>query len=253
MGVSVTRRSRDVEQPRGGFLNPKDMVVTQLPCAKELENENVSPALIGLAVDYLTRYMTTRNAESAFQISLLGAEKGGYISQARNYLSRVRGLDKESVIATLRLSGYDDIYRAGIKSYKPVEGINPDDATVRNIIEMVNRSLNFWQIYGPVTLDGFTFEEDGYTDVVSAGDGDYLTTDTLWEFKVSKEAIPRICYTLQLLMYWIMGVHSGKKEFYDIKNVGIYNPRLNWVYTYELSKLDPCVIADIEKNVICYK
>ena len=91
-------------------MNPKDMVVTQLPCAKELENENVSPALIGLAVDYLTRYMTTRNAESAFQISLLGAEKGGYISQARNYLSRVRGLDKESVIATLRLSGYDDIY-----------------------------------------------------------------------------------------------------------------------------------------------
>ena len=99
MGVTVTRRCREVEQPRGGFLNPRDMVVTQLPCTKELENENVSPALIGLAVDYLTRYMTTRNAESAFQISLLGAKKGGYTSRALDYLSHLRGLDKESIIA----------------------------------------------------------------------------------------------------------------------------------------------------------
>ena len=50
----------------------------------------------------------------------------------------------------------------------------------------------------------FTFE-GGYTNIVSSGDGDYLTEDTLWDFKVSKEE-PKSKYTLQLLMYYIMGV-----------------------------------------------
>ena len=39
---------------------------------------------------------------------------------------------------------------------------------------MVKRSLAFWKEYGPITKDGFTFE-GGYTDIVSSGDGDYLT------------------------------------------------------------------------------
>ena len=57
----------------------------------------------------------------------------------------------------------------------------------------------------------FTFEPTGYTKIVNAGDGDFLTKDTLWDFKVSKSKIDRK-QTLQILMYWIMGKHSGKKN-----------------------------------------
>ena len=71
--------------------------------------------------------------------------------------------------------------------------------------------------------DGFTFE-GGYTDIVSSGDGDYLTEDTLWDFKVSKEE-PKSKYTLQLLMYYIMGCHSIHPEFQKIEKLGIFNPR----------------------------
>lgn len=111
----------------------------------------------------------------------------------------------------------------GVIGYKPVEEIKPDSDTIENIVIMVKRSLTFWKEYGPITKDGFTFE-GGYTDIVSSGDGDYLTEDTLWDFKVSKEE-PKSKYTLQLLMYYIMGGHSIHPEFQKIEKLGIFNPR----------------------------
>ena len=72
---------------------------------------------------------------------------------------------------------------------------------------MIQRSIEFFKIYVPIKQDGFSFEPvngnkddydkmiktntgtyGGYTATVSAGDGDFLTTDTLWDFKVSKSA-----------------------------------------------------------------
>lgn len=100
-------------------------------------------------------------------------------------------------------------------------------------------------------VDGFTFETAGYTDVVDSGDGDFLTRDTLWDFKVlSKNPSPK--YTLQIIMYWIMGQHSGKDIFKGISRVGIFNPRLNVVYTIDVTDIGNDVIKQIEDNVICY-
>ena len=135
---------------------------------------------------------------------------------------------------------------------KGPEETTPDNITIKNIRAMVNRSLEFWKIYGPVTIDGFTFETDGYTDVVNSGDGDYLTIDTLWDFKVSKSK-PTNKNTLQLLMYFIMGKHSGKDEFKNIKKLGIFNPRLNTVYLLDTSVIPIEIIKEVENEVICYK
>ena len=83
--------------------------------------------------------------------------------------------------------------------FKPVSEITPDTNTITNIITMIKRTLSFWEQYGPIIKDGFTFE-GGYTPIISAGDGDYLTKDTLWDLKVLKEEIkPK--YTLQLLIF----------------------------------------------------
>lgn len=117
-------------------------------------------------------------------------------------------------------------------------------------LRLVNRSLLFLKKYGPVVKHGFTFE-GGYTKTVSYGDGVFLTKDTLWDFKVSKNE-PTSKRTLQILMYFIMGKHSIHKEFKTIKYVGIYNPRLNTVYRYEVSKIAPETIKYIEKNIIGY-
>ena len=134
---------------------------------------------------------------------------------------------------------------------KTAKEINPNEATIENIRTMVKRSINFFDEYGPITVDGFTFEPNGYTETVSAGDGDFLTADTLWDFKVTKSK-PTNKHTLQLLMYWIMGQHSGKPEYKNLTKLGIFNPRLNTVYLLDMGNVSAKTIADVEKNVICY-
>ncbi len=133
---------------------------------------------------------------------------------------------------------------------KPVSKINPDGNTIENIIIMVNRSVNFWHIYGPILLDGFTFE-GGYSPIVTAGDGDFLTEDTLWDFKVLKNS-PNSKYTLQLLMYYIMGKHSIHKEFASIEYLGIFNPRKNIVYRYPVKDISKKTIEIVSHDVIGY-
>ena len=71
------------------------------------------------------------------------------------------------------------------------------------------------------------------------------------DFKVTKSK-PTNKHTLQLLMYWIMGQHSGKPEYKNLTNLGIFNPRLNTVYLLDMGNVSAKTIADVEKNVICY-
>lgn len=115
---------------------------------------------------------------------------------------------------------------------------------------MVERSLHFLEVYGPKLLDGFTFE-GVYTDTVSKGAGDLTTVDTLWDFKVSKRKVQKE-HTLQLLMYWRMGLYSVHPEFQSIKYLGIYNPRLNQVYRIAVTDISEDVIREVEEKVIGY-
>ena len=115
---------------------------------------------------------------------------------------------------------------------------------------MVKRSILFFNRYGPITKDGFTFE-GGYTKIIDSGDGDFLTSDTLWDFKVSKNK-PTSLHTLQLLIYYIMGTHSIHSEFNSIKKLGIFNPRTNCVYLQNISSIPQLIIDEVSINVIGY-
>ena len=261
---SVTKRISMVKQPYGGYLNKKQFDVTAIDDGKILnEVENIHASLIGLVVDYLTRFMMGTSVEEAFKISLQGAlcldlflnnangKKGLALRNAKKLLKGIKGLDDESISNACKLVGYDVCFRAGVMGYKPVEEINPDSDTIENIVIMVKRSLAFWKEYGPIMKDGFTFE-GGYTDIVSSGDGDYLTKDTLWDFKVSKEE-PKSKYTLQLLMYYIMGCHSKHPEFKKIEKLGIFNPRKNKVYIANISSISSEIFEKVSREVFGYK
>ena len=81
--TSVTQRISLVKQPRGGFLPVKLFSEEKLSDGKELfSQENVSPNLVGLCVDYLSRFMIGSDKEQAFEISLLGASLAGATSMA---------------------------------------------------------------------------------------------------------------------------------------------------------------------------
>lgn len=189
-------------------------------------------------------------AVDAFAISMLGAQCIEEGSTASSLMSGVKGLDDRSIVNAVKLTGFDVCYRSSPAGYRSVKDINPDEPTIQNVRTMVERALHFFDVYGPKTLDGFTFG-GGYTDTVSAGDGDFMTANTLWDFKVSKYR-PSKEHTLQLLMYWRMGLHSVHAEFQSIKYLGVYNPRLNKVYRIKVDAIPDDVINEVEKDVIGY-
>ena len=199
--------------------------------------------------------MNAKIAETEFQVR-------GSINKANELLKHITGNNDESIINACDLVGYDVYYRnamwvltSSYSEYK--ERKIPDKQTINNIKILINRSLKFFEEFGPITTDGFTFESSdnklgGYTETIDTGDGDFLTKDTLWDFKVSKNKLNKN-QTLQLAIYYIMGKHSKKEIFNNITKVGIFNPRLNIIYLLDMNNVSKTIINAIEKNVICYK
>lgn len=249
--ASVTQRIKSIKQPHGGYLPMKSFSKEVLDDGILLnDEENIHASLIGIAVDYLTRFMLGDSVEKAFHISSLGAKQIGMQYKATTLKAQISGLDNNSIIAACKLAGFDVCYRSSICGYKPIEDISPDLPTIENIRTMVNRSLSFWKKYGPVVHSEPTFE-GGYSAMVDTGDGDFVTKDTLWDLKVSKTA-PTSKHSLQILMYYVMGIHSIHSYFKDITKLGFFNPRLNTVYICSVSTISMETIQEIEYNVICY-
>jgi hypothetical protein len=240
--------------------------------------ENIPPANVGLAVDYLTRMANGTDPSHAFRISMNGAVR---ISKALNGEAVVnaalqsthgyrqlpiedplvrafstlesltsRHIDNKAVKAACLLVSYDVGLRAGPAKWRPDARTDPDEETVSHISIMVKRSMAFFREYGPVTLDGMTFE-GGYSEFCSSGDGDFLTADTLWDFKVLRDS-PNKKHTLQLLMYYLMGRRSVHEGFQTITHLGLFNPRRNAVYRIPVASIPPEVIHEVSRNVIRY-
>lgn len=280
--ASVTQRIKEITQPKGGYLSISKFKQFEFEDDELLEeNENLHPSIIGLAVDYLSRFMINKNKEKSFDISLIGIEcaknfykfacksnhqnlqiikiKFNFLSQIDNIrielLNDINGLDDKSIIAACKLVSYDVWYRnleAALKTDSQTYSKIANQSTINNIKIMVNRFLNFNKSYGPIIADGFNFKPSGYTDIIGAGDGDFLTYNTLWDLKVIKSK-PTIDYTLQILIYWIMGKHSTNPLFNQIDHIGIFNPRLNTMYRISTSIIKKEIIKEIEQKVIGYK
>ena len=260
---SVTGRIKQVTQPRGGYLKPKDFEAVSFDDGLTLHtSENLHPVMIGLVVDGLTRVMTGTSARQAFDIAFKGATVAenaygveGALETARKLLSngRIKGLDAASIINACKVATFDVWYRNPMAArYSPgVDDTLPDPNTIENIRLMVERTLRFWGEYGPVVMDGFTFAPYGYTETVDTGDGDYLTSNGLWDMKVSK-AKPTSKHTLQLLMYWRMGLKSGQDVFQSIETIGVFNPRLNMAWVLDVKSIPDSVIETVERDVIGY-
>ncbi len=225
VGYSVTGRVKSVKQPWGGYIRPKQFSVTTIGEGQEglSPYESVHASLMGMAVDYLTRFMLGAKAEDAFTISMKGALIIRESRKAEKLLAKIRGLDDESITCAIKLAGYDVCYRSSPLAYKSVDWILVDKSTI----------------------------EGGYTDIVQAGDGDFITEDTLWDFKVTSASITTR-HNLQLLMYWRMGLRSVHPEFEKIEYLGIYNPRLNRVYRLFVKDVPEEVIHTVERDIIGY-
>lgn len=233
-------------------MPPKEFKTTQLvdfECTKNILSAHKS--IQGLAVDYLTRFMSGYPKEEAFKISLFGADAVFEINEAKELLGEIKGLDRQSIISTCKLVCYDVAYRVGPTAYSPVLRSEIEEELISNIRVLVKRALSFFEKYGPIIKCGFTFE-GGYTDVVTSGDGDFLTSDTLWDFKVSQAPLSSK-QTLQLLMYYILGYNSNHKEFQNkIKKLGVFNPLLNVVYELNISEISDETFHTVSRYALGY-
>lgn len=278
--VPVTRRINSIKQPHGGYLPARSLHTEAFDDGKVLGGESVRPSVMGTAVDTLSRATREENSlEEAFDISLKGARLGGFTNSASDLIDVIRTsgdvLSDDSIRAGLALVKYDSIYRAGIvPPDNPVEeyqlGTVPA-TTIANARTMVQRTTDFFDRQGGVTVDGFHFIDvenlhktesvaySGYSDIVSKGDGDVLTPNGLWDIKVSVRK-PNSQHTLQLVMYYLMGLRSHDAygnplydgAFHNVEKLGVFNPRLNTAYTANVSELDKDMLKVVELEVIGY-
>lgn len=200
-----------------------------------------------MAVDYLSRYVRTGDIEKAFDISLKGIvmcrDEGG-MEIGWQLLSRIDGLSDESIDAALRLTGFDVCYRSDPAQYRPVQDIDVDQASIANVRTMVERVSNFVDWFGPV-ID----EEPIFSAGIVYGDGDMVTANGIWDLKVLKDK-PKPKHTLQILMYWRMGLCSKPIAYGRVRRIGIFNPRSNEVWFANCDEIDPDMIKVVERDVI---
>ncbi|MCK8624846.1 hypothetical protein [Apilactobacillus xinyiensis] len=253
--ASVTQLARTYKQPYGGYLPVRTFTKKQFDDGIELStNENILPQLVGLAVDYLTRLCQNQSFETAFSVSLRGIDNYKAITHQSvdSSMMEINGLDDKSIINACRLASFDVWYRnlAAARTFKDPALIQPNAETINNIKTMVTRTLTFFDNYEPIVENGFTMP-GGYTATVDSGDGDYLTTHTLVDLKVSKQNI-NSKYTLQLAMYYLMGMHSINPNFENIETLAIFNPRLNKLYSRTIADIEHDVLTSIASDVIVY-
>lgn len=251
---TVSDRLKTVKQPEGGFLNPALMTLTVLGEGAEVLNrgEAINPDLAETAVYYLWMFMLGRPADRAFNTCVYAALLEDKDDIAFELISGIKKLDRESVVNAVNVCGFDVCYKAEVP-YSEVDMMTPDDATIDNIIMMVKRALAFSDeqgiaSIGPVGFDG------GYSATVRNGFGDFVSVDTIWNFRTSW-SMPDERDTLRVLMYWRLFMHSScaEAEKQRIRFIGIFNPRRNEVYRIAVANIPDDLIVTLDRDVIEYR
>lgn len=273
LSLTVSQCAKILKQPRGGYLKRIDFTVKNF--GREYisnDNENISPITAGLVVDYLVRYKIIKDKNLAFDIPLLGVRNLDLTLQSPlgAILKNQFGSDfdpielsnelfndldlsfnDDSIIVACKLTAFDVAYRRSALDFTGIDDINPDEKTINQIRELVNRSLKIFDKYGGIIDSGFSFK-GAYTKQIINGDADYLSPNILWDMKNIKGYIDK-SHTMQLLIYWRLGMKSNPEKFSNINFLGIINPRKDEVYLYDLSNIDEQLIEFVDKEIIGYK
>ena len=90
---SVTKRISEIKQPRGGYVKPSQFEIHKIDDGHILsETENIHASVVGMAVDYLTRFAMGSELLEAFKISCMGAKMAEELFKQKNAMKKASKL-----------------------------------------------------------------------------------------------------------------------------------------------------------------
>lgn len=256
--TSVTQRIKQIKQPYGGYIPPSSLSVAQLYDEPILLGDTAKAAASGLVVDYLTRYMTTScSAEDAFAVSLMGAQiyerdysAPGEYQLARELLPVTRELSDADINNLLKLVSYDALVRTVYTfSESPLRMADFDQAVIDDVNALLDRSISFIDSLNKTIIHGYEFT-NGYTELVESGDGDFMTDTTMYDMKCVNKLRVDNKYTLQLLMYYILGVNSRQDQYMSVNKLAVWNPRYGAVSSIKIADIPGEVVLEVARDVV---
>lgn len=210
-----------IKQPRVGYINPKTLEVEFFDDGDRdtgaLEPvENIHSNLVRTVVNRMTRVMLGAPVRATFVESLVAFQIFEEEDEAERLISGInKGLDDNSIINAVKLTGLGVVFR------EPVEKINPNEVTIQNVRMMVERSFHFVK------------------------DVEREASDSFWDIKIS-EALPTKEDIRELLRRWCAQPCSVREQRCYLS---IYNPRLNEVYRTRADAIPDDVITEFEKTL----
>lgn len=256
--TSVTQRIKQIKQPYGGYIPSSSLTVSKLYDEPIILNDTTKAAASGLVVDYLTRYMTTScSAEDAFAVSLMGARiyedtyhAPGEHEKALALLPITRDLSDADINNLLKLVSYDALVRTVYTfGESPLDMPDFDQLVINDVRSLLDRSIEFIDGLNKTIIHSFEFT-NGYTALVESGDGDFMTDTTLYDMKCVNKSKVSNKYTLQLLMYYILGINSRQEQYKGIRELAVWNPRYGEVSSIKVSDIPGEVILEVARDVV---
>lgn len=281
---AVTDVVKSIKQPYGGYLPISKFEEIEL--GGEVLSCNIQPIIIGKTLDSILRLIVGTDKYSVFnnsitgyenrllyfsnQFSIAGNKQQVYeqIKQEDNKFDIYRLIDRVdsliqsydiynlcivvSLIHQYDIWQYDFGYisgRSSISSSRPKYYKKKDICVLMDLYKRLVSWLCTMLSKG-IVFD-YRFYPNGYTDKIKYGVGDFVCENTLFDLKCIKSK-PSSYHTLQLLIYYVMGIHSNNKLYRNVKNIGIYSPIQNKVWIMPVKNIPKELVHKISSEVIGY-
>lgn len=219
------------------------------------KEESIRPTVMGTLIDYLTRLVICKDLKA---FDLIKSSQKELVQQAKREFrdSTIEKLTKEQVELATRLCLFEHEFRGNKYINPQKENIEIDNKTLVHIKTMLYRSKNFFDRVGYPKLLAYKcsittpLNEKPYVEVY--GDGDYLLSNALVDFKVSKRN-PNRDYIRQLLVYYngLIERELKKKKVKkdNITTLMIFNPRLDMFYKIDLENINKSDLLEVYQNL----
>lgn len=271
INTCIKGRASMVYQPTNGFIKLANFKQATLNSdSYNFQLEALDLNAFDIAVNCLAK-IELRKLEPEYSITdivvhaLSNATLIDQTDAVNNLIAHIHpGLDDNSVANIIRLikyinyadryikfvNGTDEIELAMQHQLEQILTNKIPDSTIANVKTMVKRVLRLFDTYKPFVASDINLYNNS-ARIIHHGKCEYLSKDTIWSITNGHTRSSQKL-TLELLIEYLMGMHSKKEQFKSVKYLGIYNYQSDTVYRLEISQIDSDIIDEVKTSIIGY-